>query len=107
MYWNCPHCDTVITNRTLKSVKHEDGRRALQCPSCGKDIEMNVHPAEYWQLAIPAVGFVVLWFASKSGSQNATALAGGVIMLGLGATFWVKKHVLGPWRRFRIPGDKR
>ena len=108
MHWNCPHCDVVINNRTLKSVKleAEGGRRALLCPGCGKEIEMNVHPAEYWQLAIPAVGFLFLWWASKSGHQSAMGLAGGVVVLGLGATMYVKKKVLGGWRRFRRPTQR-
>lgn len=109
MYWNCPHCDTVITGKTLKSVKleTEGGRRALKCPACDREIEMNVHPAEYWQLAVPALGFVFLWWASKAGTQTAMGLAGAVIVVGLGATLYVKKRVLGPWRRFKAPAARR
>ena len=67
---------------------------------------MDVHPAEYWQLAIPAVGLLFLWWASKSGGDTAMVLAGGVVAAGLVTTMVVKKRVLGAWRRFRIPPGK-
>jgi len=62
MLWNCPYCNHPITPKTLKSVKleAEDGRRAMLCPACDQEVEMDVHPAEYWQLAIPAVGLLFL-----------------------------------------------
>ena len=109
MLWNCPHCNQPITQKTLVSVKleAEGGRRALQCPACKGEVEMNVHPAEYWQLVIPALGFLFLWWASKAGTSSAMALAGGVVVAGLGTTFAIKKRVLGHWRRFRAPAPKR
>ena len=108
MLWNCPYCNHTITPKTLKSVKleAEDGRRAMLCPACDQEVEMDVHPAEYWQLAIPAVGLLFLWWASKSGGDTAMVLAGGVVAAGLVTTMVVKKRVLGSWRRFRIPPGK-
>jgi hypothetical protein len=108
MLWNCPHCDFRITPRNMKSVKleSEGGRRALQCPSCAGEIEMHVHPAEYWQLAIPAVGFLFLYWAGKNGGDAAMVIAGAVVASGLVATMVVKKRVLGHWRRFRAVAPK-
>jgi hypothetical protein len=105
MLWNCPHCAQAISPKTLKSVKleNEGGRRALQCPACAQEVEMNVHRSEYWQLAIPAVGLVVLWWASRSGTQSAMILAAVVVGAGFVATLVLKKRVLGSWQRFRAP----
>jgi hypothetical protein len=108
MLWNCPHCEFRITPKTMKSVKldNEGGRRALQCPACSKEIEMHVHPAEYWQLVIPAIGFLFLYWASKNGGDAAMVMAGVVVAGGLVATMVVKKRVLGQWRRFRAVSPK-
>lgn len=108
MLWNCPHCQAPITQKTVKSVKleAEGGRRAMQCPSCDKEVEYNIHPAEYWQLVIPLVGLLALWWASKNGSNQATMAAAVIIGGGLVATMVVKKRVLGAWQRFRAPASR-
>ena len=105
MIWNCPRCMQPITQKTLKLVKleKEGGRRALFCPSCNGEIEMDVHPAEYWQLLIMVLGLPFLWWASKSGTDLAMGVAALVVVAGIGSTIYIKKSILGPWRRFREP----
>ena len=103
MLWNCPHCNHRITPKSLKAtrIEAEAGRRAMLCPACNAEVEMNVHPAEYWQLAIPAVGLLFLWWASKAGSNASMIIAGVVVAAGLVATIVIRKRFLGQWRRFR------
>jgi hypothetical protein len=108
MLWNCPHCQQPINQKTLKMVKleAEGGRRALQCPHCSKEVEMNVNSAEYWQLLIMLAGLPVLWWASKTGSDFAMIVAGIVVAAGIFSTLYIKKRILGPWKRFRAPAGK-
>ena len=108
MLWNCPHCQQPITQKTLKMVKleTEGGRRALQCPACNQEVEMNVHSAEYWQLLIMLAGLPFLWWASKTGSDFAMVVAGAVVAAGIFSTLYVRKRILGPWKRFRAPAGK-
>ena len=108
MLWNCPHCDNSINQKSLRMVKKEaeGGRRALYCPACNDEVEMHVHPAEYWQLLIMLAGLPLLWWASKTGTNFAMGVAAVVVVAGIAATIYVKKRILGPWRRFRAPAGK-
>jgi hypothetical protein len=90
----------------MVKLESEGGRRALQCPACGKEVEMNVHSAEYMQLLIMLAGLPFLWWASKSGTDFAMIVAGVVVAGGIIATLYVKKRILGPWKRFRAPTGK-
>lgn len=108
MYWNCPHCDHAITPKTLQSVKLPDqgNRRAMQCPACHGEVVMNVNPAEYWQLFIPALGLLALWGASRNNTTASMVVAALVVGGGLVATIYIKKVVMREWRRFRKPDPK-
>ena len=108
MLWNCPHCQQHITPKTVKSVKlaAEGNRRAMLCPACDGEVEMSVHPAEYRQLAIPALGLFVLWWASKAGTTASRVIAAVAVAAGLISTIYINKRVLNTWQRFRAPGAK-
>jgi hypothetical protein len=106
MLWNCPHCQHAITNRTIKSVKvaSENNRRAMQCPACQGEVEMNVHSSEYWQIIIPVLGLLALWGASKNSNSTASmVLAAIMVGGGLAATLYIKNVLLKRWQRFRVP----
>ena len=106
MLWNCPHCQHLISNRTIKSVKlpSQNNRRAMHCPACNNEVEMNVHPSEYWQIIIPVLGLLALWGASKNSNSTASmVLAAVMVGGGLAATLYIKAVVLRQWQRFRAP----
>ena len=107
MLWNCPHCQHAITDRTIKSVKvaSEKNRRAMQCPACQGEVEMNVHSSEYWQIIIPVLGLLALWGASRNSNSTASmVLAAVMVGGGLVATLYIKIVLLKRWQRFRLPG---
>ena len=105
MLWNCPHCPQGISPKTVKSerIAAEGNRRAMRCPHCNGELEMNVHPAEYWQVVIPVLGLFALWSASRNGSTASMAMAALVVGGGLAATLYIKNKVLALWQRFRAP----
>ena len=106
MLWNCPHCQHAITNRTIKSVKVacENNRRAMQCPACSNEVEMNVHSSEYWQIIIPVLGLLALWGASRNPNSTASMILAAVFVGGgLAATLYIKAVLLKHWQRFRVP----
>ena len=106
MLWNCPHCQHTINNRTIKSVKvaSEKNRRAMQCPACSNEVEMNVHSSEYWQIIIPVLGLLALWGASRNPNSTASMILAAVFVGGgLAATLYIKAVLLKHWQRFRVP----
>ena len=107
MLWNCPHCQLGISPKTIKAehIPHEGNRRAMRCPHCNAEVEMNVHPAEYWQVVIPVLGLFALWTASRNGSTPSMVMAAIVVGGGLIATLYIRNKTLGMWQRFRAPGS--
>lgn len=107
MLWTCPHCQHPVSTKTVVStrVANEENRRAWFCPHCRAEMEMNVNPAEYWQLFIPALGLLALWGASRTGTQESMALAAVVVIGGIVATLYINKKLLANWQRFRKPGS--
>ena len=108
MLWNCPHCNQHITPKTLKSVPNPSGEkgRTLRCPHCNGEVEMNVHTAEYRQIAIPCLGLGVLWWAGKTGTTFAMVIAAIAVAGGLASTMYINKRVLKNWQRFRAATGK-
>lgn len=110
MLWNCPHCQQGISPKIIKSErvavagKPEEKRRVMRCPHCNGEVEMNVHPSEYWQMVIPGLGLFALWNASRAGSSMATMVMAAIVVGGgLIATLYIRNKVLGMWQRFRAP----
>ena len=105
MLWNCPHCPHGISPKTIKSerIAAEGNRRAMRCPTCNGEVEMNVHPSEYWQVVIPVLGLLSLWGASHKGTTASMVLAAVVVGGGLIATLYIRNKVLARWQRFRAP----
>lgn len=113
MLWNCPHCQQGISPKTIKSerIAAPDGkdskdrhRRVMRCPHCNGEVEMNVHPSEYWQVVIPGLGLFALWNASRDVSSIATMVMAAIVVGGgLIATLYIRNKVLGHWQRFRAP----
>ena len=109
MLWNCPHCQLGITPKTIKSEQIADPggkngkRRVMRCPHCQAEVEMNIHPAEYWQVVIPVLGLFALWGASRNGSTASMVLAAIVVGGGLVATLYIRNTLLGLWQRLRAP----
>ena len=75
----------------------------MRCPACNGEVEMNVHPAEYWQVVIPVLGLFALWGASRNGSTTSMVMAAMVVGGGLAATLYIKNKLLGRWQRLRLP----
>ncbi|MBL8376433.1 MAG: hypothetical protein JNM79_01030 [Burkholderiales bacterium] len=105
MLWNCPHCGLPISTKTIISTRlaNEGNRRAMFCPHCRAEVEMNVNPVEYWQLILPVLGLLALWGASRNGSQASMVLAAVVVGAGFFGTIYVNKRLLATWQRFRKP----
>ncbi len=110
MLWNCPHCQQGISPKTIKSErvadadKPQEKRRVMRCPHCNGEVEMNVHPSEYWQVVIPGLGLFALWNASRDVSSIATMVMAAIVVGGgLIATLYIRNKVLGLWQRFRTP----
>lgn len=110
MLWNCPHCQLGISPKTIKAERIADDsqahgkRRVMRCPHCNREVEMNVHPSEYWQVVIPGLGLFALWNASRDVSSIATMVMAAIVVGGgLIATLYIRNKVLGMWQRFRAP----
>ena len=109
MLWNCPHCQLGITPKTIKSERIADvanpaeQRRVMRCPHCDREVEMNIHPAEYWQVVIPGLGLFALWIASRNDSTASMVMAAIVVGGGLVATLYIRNKLLGLWQRLRAP----
>ena len=108
MLWNCPHCQLGISPKTIKSehIPAEGNRRAMRCPHCNNEVEMKVHPSEYWQVVIPVLGLFALWGASRNSSTASMVVAALVVGGGLAATLYIKTKILGRWQRFRAPASQ-
>ena len=105
MLWNCPHCPHTLSPKTIKSerIAVEGNRRAMRCPACNGEVEMNVHPSEYWQVVIPLLGLFALWGASRNTSTASLVMAAVVVGGGLAATLYIRNQLLARWQRFRVP----